>query len=235
MVSGRDREMIHLKKIALFNLTLLLCFNLHAHEFPEVVTHVKTDEKVVALTFDDGPNKIYTQQVLDVLKKHNTKATFYVVGTNAKSSPELIKQIMEQGHELGNHSMNHDKMKGISVEQITQDIQAVDQILKDYGYNKEITYRAPYALTSANLRTALRNLNKRMVLFTFSPFDWKKISAQQIYNNIMKELKPGLIILLHDGGGNRANTVKATDMLITTLHEKGYKFVTVSDLITYQK
>lgn len=227
--------MIHFKEIALLSLALLFCSQIKAEDTPHTIRHVNTTQKVLALTFDDGPNNIYTQQILDILKKHNAKATFYVIGNNAKARPDLMKRIMEEGHEVGNHSMNHDKMKGISVEQITQDIKGVDEIIRNYGYDKEITYRSPYAITSANLHTALKNLNKKLVLFTFSPMDWTKISSQQIYENVMKKIKPGLIILLHDGGGKtRANTVKATEMLITTLHQQGYRFVTISDLLTYE-
>lgn len=226
--------MISFKKIALLNVALLFCSQVNAQDSPQVIRHVNTTEKVVALTFDDGPHKYYTQQVLDILKKHNAKATFYVVGEMAKASPSLIKKIMDEGHDLGNHSMNHDKMKGISVEQITQDIQAVDEIIKNHGYQKEITFRAPYAITSPNLSTALTNLNKKMVLFTFTPLDWTKISAEEIYSNVMKKVKPGLIILLHDGGGKRRESVKATEMLITTLQQQGYKFVTITELLKYQ-
>lgn len=201
----------------------------------EPIRHVNTAEKVIALTFDDGPDQPYTAQILDVLKKHNVKATFYVLGGNAKANPELTKQIMREGHDLGSHSMYHDKMKNRSVEKITQDLQSVDTILRNLGYEKEITFRAPFGITSPNLKIALNNLNKRMVLFNFLPQDWTPISAQAIYNNVMKEVKPGLIVTLHDGGKRRENTVKATEMLINKLQSDGYRFVTVSELLTLKQ
>lgn len=200
----------------------------------EPIRHVNTSEKVVALTFDDGPDVPYTQQILDVLAKHQVKATFYVLGGNAKASPQLIKTIMKGGHDLGNHSMYHNKMKNRSVEKMVQDIKSVDDILRNLGYQREITFRAPFGITSPNLITALQQLNKRMVLFTFLPQDWTNISAQQIYNNVMKQMKPGLIITLHDGGKRRENTVKATEMLINSLKEQGYRFVTISELLKLQ-
>lgn len=196
----------------------------------EPIRHVKTTEKVVALTFDDGPGD-FTDQVLSVLNKHGVKATFYVLGGNAKAYPDKIKKIMKEGHDLGNHTMYHDKMKNKSVEKITHDIQSVDTILRNLGYQREITFRAPFGITSENLKIALQNLNKRMVLFTFLPQDWTKISAQTIHDNVMKEMKPGLIITLHDGGNRRQNTVIATDMLINTLQKQGYRFVTISELL----
>lgn len=197
----------------------------------ETIRHVKTSQKVVALTFDDGPSEPYTQQVLTVLNKNKVKGTFFVLGGNAKEYPSIVKEIMKDGHELGNHSMYHDKMKNRSVDKIYNDIKSVDIILKNLGYDKEIPFRAPFGITSDNLRVALEKLNKQQVLFTFLPQDWTNISAKQIHDNVMKELKPGLIITLHDGGKRRENTVKATQMLIDTLKQQGYRMVTVSELL----
>lgn len=195
------------------------------------IRHVNTTEKVVALTFDDGPDQPYTQQILDVLNKNGVKGTFFVLGGNAKAFPDLIKEMISQGHELGNHTMSHDKMRGKSVENMVNNIQSVDVILQNLGYKKDIPFRAPFGMTSDNLKVALKKLNKDHVLFNFLPQDWTNISSQQIYDNVMKQMRPGLIITLHDGGKRRDNTVKATQMLITTLKEQGYRFVTVSELL----
>ncbi|MGE3317876.1 MAG: polysaccharide deacetylase family protein [Candidatus Berkiella sp.] len=219
-----------LKAIALFSSLLFLSQGAIAAS--ETIRHVKTTQKVVALTFDDGPSEPYTQQILQVLNKNNVKGTFFVLGGNAKEYPNIVKQIMNEGHELGNHSMYHDKMKNRSVDKIYNDIKSVDTILRNLGYQKEITFRAPFGITSDNLKVALEKLNKRQVLFMFLPQDWTKISSQQIHDNVMKELRPGLIITLHDGGKRRDNTVKATQMLIDTLKQKGYRMVTVSELLS---
>ncbi len=223
-----------MKKIATLSLMLLFTSAAMAAATGEPIRHVKTTEKVIALTFDDGPDKPYTEQILGVLDKHNVKGTFFVLGGNAKANPDLIKKIMSDGHDLGNHTWAHSKMKGRTVEAMKQDIQSVDTVLRNLGYKGEITFRPPFGITSPNLKTALQELDKRMVVFTFLPQDWTKISAQQIYNNVMKEMKPGLIITLHDGGNRRENTVKATDMLITDLQKQGYRFVTVSELLKLQ-
>lgn len=216
-------------KYALFFLTL---FNL-SPVFSETIRQVNTVQKVVALTFDDGPGE-FTEQILSILNKYQIKATFYVLGTNAKQYPQLIKEMIEHDHDLGNHSMYHDKMKNRSVEKMIEDIQSVDNILKKLGYDRKITFRAPFGITSSNLQAALKQLNKRMVLFTFLPQDWTNISAQTIHDNVMKQIKPGLIITLHDGGKQRQNTVKATEMLIHTLNQQGYQFVTISALLKLQ-
>lgn len=227
--------MTPLKNITLISiLTLMTQSALAEKSTSETIRHVKTSEKVVALTFDDGPSEPYTQQILDVLNKNNVKGTFYILGGNAKEYPKIIKQIMNDGHELGSHSMNHTMMKNRSVDAIYNDLSSVDTILRNLGYQKEITFRAPFGITSDNLRTALAKLNKRQVLFTFLAQDWTKISAQQIHDNVMKQLKPGLIIVLHDGGKRRENTVKATQMLIDSLKQQGYRIVSISELLSLQ-
>lgn len=208
-----------------------LSFSLIAYTPGEPIRQIKTTEKVVALTFDDGPEPPYTAKILDVLDKNQVKATFFVLGGNAKAYPDLVQRIMKDGHEFGNHTMSHSKMKNKSVEVMMKDIQSVDDILKGYGYQKDIPFRAPHGITSDNLKIALQKLNKQHVLFNFLPQDWTPISSQQIYDNVMKQMKPGLIITLHDGGKRRDNTVEATDMLIKKLKEDGYRFVTVSELL----
>lgn len=220
-----------------FSIAAVILFFSHSvwAETGDPIRHVNTTEKVVALTFDDGPDQPYTQQILDVLNKNGVKGTFFVLGGNAKAYPDLIKEMISQGHELGNHTMSHDKMKGKSVDKMATDIQSVDIILQNLGYKKDIPFRAPFGITSDNLKAALKKLNKEHVLFNFLPQDWTNISAQQIYDNVMKQMRPGLIITLHDGGKRRDNTVKATQMLITNLKEQGYRFVTVSELLQLRK
>lgn len=220
-----------------FSIAAVILFFSHSvwAETGDPIRHVNTTEKVVALTFDDGPDQPYTQQILDVLNKNGVKGTFFVLGGNAKAYPDLIKEMISQGHELGNHTMSHDKMKNKSVDKMATDIQSVDIILQNLGYKKDIPFRAPFGITSHNLKAALKKLNKEHVLFNFLPQDWTNISAQQIYDNVMKQMRPGLIITLHDGGKRRDNTVKATQMLITNLKEQGYQFVTVSELLQLRK
>src|SRR5579872_4357311 len=118
--------------LSLFFASIFLATQLFAAT-GEPIRHVNTTEKVVALTFDDGPDKPYTEQILAVLKKHNVKGTFYVLGGNARAYPELIKAEMAQGHDIGSHSMYHDKMKHRSTAAIRKDLQSVDNILRNIG------------------------------------------------------------------------------------------------------
>lgn len=195
------------------------------------VRFVKTNKKVVALTFDDGPSVPYTEQILDILDKHQVKATFYVLGVNVKTYPYIINKIINKGHELGNHSMYHDYLKRKSVKQIENDIRQTDQLIRKQGYKGEITFRSPFGQVSNNIQQAVKNLNKTNVLFSYLSEDWEGPPAKTIHDRIMKRVRPGFIITLHDGGKRRQTTVQATEMLIQSLKDQGYEFVLIEDLL----
>lgn len=195
---------------------------------------VKTDQKIAALTFDDGPSKPYTEEILNILDRQNVKATFFVVGMNIKRYPEIIQKIMKKGHDIGNHSMYHDKLNKLAVEKIVKDISGVDKLLRAQGYDKEIFFRSPHGLLSKNIEQALAELHKRHVLFDFLPRDWENPAPQVIHDRVMARAKPGFIITLHDGWDHRENTVKATEMIIQSLKAKGYRFVTATELLEAQ-
>lgn len=221
---------VSLRHVFFILLSCFYCTQLFATDKP--VRFVKTHEKVVALTFDDGPSVPYTEQILAILDKYHVKATFYLLGVGIKSHPDIVKKTIQAGHELGNHSMYHHHLKKKSVSSIKQDISEVDNLIKKMGYEKPITFRSPYGQISNNIQTAVTDLHKKNVLFSYLPKDWEAPKAQVIYDRIMKRVQPGFIITLHDGGKRRQTTVEATEMLIQTLQKQGYRFVTVSELLT---
>ena len=138
---------------------------------------------------------------------------------------------MKEGHQIGNHSMYHDKLNKLPVEKIVKDVGGVDKLLRAQGYNQEIFFRSPYGLLSPNIEKALTVLNKRHLLFDFLPKDWENPSPQVIHDRVMARAKPGFIITLHDGWDHRENTVKATEMIIQSLKARGYRFVTATELV----
>lgn len=208
----------------------LLSWSVYAQQ-EKPIRFIKATEKVVALTFDDGPSTPYTEQILDILDKHKVKATFYLMGVNIKTYPYIVKNIIKKGHELGNHTMYHDHLKKKSVKQIENDIAQVDQLIRKQGYEGEITFRSPYGQVSDNIQKAVENLNKKNVLFSYLPRDWEGPPAKEIHERIMKRVRPGFIITLHDGGKHRQTTVEATEMLIESLKAQGYRFVVVQELL----
>lgn len=229
-ISRITRQIVSL---AFFSSIIMFTSTAIASDHSMEVRSVHTQNKIVALTFDDGPSPVYTPEILDILDKHQIKATFFVIGVVAKSHPQVLRETIKRGHEIGNHSMYHDKISHKSVEAIYADLSNVDKIIHAQGYTGPIFFRSPFGLTSDSLRTTLSKMHKTNFLFDFLSQDWDNIPADLIYNRIIEKARPGFIIVLHDGGNHRENTVKATDRIIATLKEKGYQFVTASELLEH--
>ena len=221
---------IYLKLLAGILVTLSLCATAYAN--PEVRS-VRTQEKVVALSFDDGPSEPYTSEILAVLDKHQVKATFFVMGIHAKTHLPILKKMVASGHEIGNHSMYHEKENKKSIAALIKQLPEVDKIIRQSGYTGEIMFRSPFGLTSDSLRAALTQLNKKNFLFDFLSQDWENPATQVIVERVVSHAKPGHIIVLHDGGKGRSHTVEATGEIIEKLKNKGYQFVTASELLKY--
>jgi peptidoglycan/xylan/chitin deacetylase (PgdA/CDA1 family) len=197
----------------------------------ELVNHVETKEKVVALTYDDGPNPPYTNQLLDLFEQNRIKATFFVIGKNIENHPETVQLILSKGHELGNHSYSHKRMVFKSPSFIRAEIEKTDVLLRQLGVKQEIHFRAPYGQKLLVLPYILAQLGKKNILWTVDPKDFEESNPEAIKNYILEKVKPGSIVLMHDGGGERSQTIAATEMVIKGLQKKGYTFKTVSELI----
>lgn len=188
-------------------------------------------ERVVALTFDDGPSAPWTPLLLEVLRKHDVQATFFLVGKRIQKHPELIPPLIAAGHQLANHSWSHRLMVGMSAATVRAEIEHVDLLLRSLGYSHEIIFRAPYGIKGLTLSYQLTALGKKHVLFDVYAWDWLGLMPHKIVNWVLRMTHPGSIILLHDGGGYRAHTVQAAERIIVQLKNQGYRFVTVSQLL----
>jgi peptidoglycan/xylan/chitin deacetylase (PgdA/CDA1 family) len=200
--------------------------------FGELVTNVNTTEKVVAFTYDDGPHPSNTNQLLDILDKFQAKATFFAIGKNIEKYPEIIQNILAQGHEVGNHSYSHLPMIFRKPSFINSEIEQTDRLLRQLGVNTDIHFRPPFGLKRLILSFILEQKHKKNILWNLDPKDCLATNPESIESYVITNIKPGAIILLHDGGGDRTPTVKATEFLLQNLQEKGYKFMTVSELLT---
>lgn len=202
-----------------------------------VITRVNTGEKVAALTFDDGPDPGITDKILKSLKKHNAQATFFVMGNKAEAHPKLLQQMVEDGHEVGNHSYSHKAFNNMSGEMIRHEIEHTNNIIHKITAQKPILFRPPGGYLSYELVKICDQEKVKIAYWSWETDskDWKGKSAKSIADHIIKHIVPGQIILLHDGGSNGLATAQAVDLLLTDLTKQGYRFVTMSKLMKLEK
>lgn len=185
-----------------------------------------TKEKVLALTFDDGPDPIDTPEILDILKAKNVRATFFVLGQAAQENPDLLKRLIKEGHEIGNHSFKHDYQQRRLVEEIKKTDQEVFVSTGVHTY----FYRPPGGFLSKSQLESVTKNGHIVALWSVDSKDWRNPGIKQIIENVTKNAFPGGIILLHDGGYQRTQTVKALGPMIDALKERGYRLITLSEL-----
>lgn len=210
---------------------------------PVLVTRTGSSDIKVALTFDDGPDPLYTPQILDVLRDHDVPATFFLIGMNANSNPDIVRRMVEEGHLVGNHTLTHPAIEKLPPVQVTLEVNGAQRIFEEIIGRRTLFFRSPYVvytnphdldmdhLMAMSQTTEMGYYN---VLSDADPIDWKMDQsaegiAQRAIDLVTK--KGGRIVLLHDAGGDRSNTVAALPLIITTLRAQGYEFVPVSSLI----
>jgi len=207
-----------------------------AHSTPRsapklVYNSVDTDHPVVAMTFDDGPHPELTPKLLDLLKSRNIRATFYVVGRNVQAYPEIAKRIVDEGHEIANHTWSHPSLTKIGAARVKSEMdQTTEAIRKATGVTPK-TMRPPYGATNAALNRRLNEEFKMpVIMWSVDPQDWRYRNAARVSSHILSNAKPGDIILAHD---IHASTIAAMPAVFDGLLKKGYQFLTVSELLEY--
>ena len=191
--------------------------------------------KRVALTFDDVPDRLFTLQVLDVLKSEGVKATFFVVGNRAKDNPDIIKRMLDDGHVLGNHSYSHANLNKVSDEEFHHEVLKTQEIVKDITDGYQMKYiRPPYGNIREKQIEWLVSQNIKVVNWNVDSLDWTQIDADEVEKNIMSQVKSGSIILQHGAGGvgeDLTGTVQALPRIVKRLREQGMEFVTLPQLL----
>lgn len=193
-----------------------------------VYSMIQTNQKVIALTFDDGPDPKFTEAILDILKHKQIKATFFVLGENASQNPTLLRRMITEGHEIGNHGYTHDYNQRKLTEEIKQTDQSVFVATGTHTY----FYRPPGGFVTKSQIDVINNQGYVVTLWSVDSRDWRKPGVKQIVSNVVQKVFPGAIVLLHDGGGFNSQTVLALDQVIDKLIAEGYRFVTLSELRT---
>jgi peptidoglycan-N-acetylglucosamine deacetylase len=189
-----------------------------------LVTNGPRDRKVVALTFDDGPSD-YTDDFLRVLREKDVPGTFFEVGQVMPGREDTMRQVLAQGSELGDHTMDHVEYPGYA------QIAGAAQRIEAYTHFKPCLFRPPGGAVNSGVVATAGGLGMRTLTWDVDPRDWSTPGTEAIYANIVGHTQPGSIILMHDGGGPRGETLAALPRIIDTLRARGYRFATVTELL----
>lgn len=196
-------------------------------------TSCNVDGSVVAMTFDDGPHPKLTPRLLDMLKERNIKATFFVIGKCVAEYPDIAKRIVDEGHEIANHSWSHPQLTKLSPAAFDTEISQTNDAIEKATGVRPVTMRPPYGAINAGLTKRLNEeYGLSVILWSVDPLDWKIRKSDHVSSHIIKNTAPGAIILAHD---IHASTVDAMPAALDTLQSKGYKFATVSELIALDR
>jgi peptidoglycan/xylan/chitin deacetylase (PgdA/CDA1 family) len=191
----------------------------------------------LALTYDDGPNDPHTLRLLEVLARHNVHATFFLIGRYVTKRPDIVRQIANAGHAIGNHTLSHPNLIFASTTQTITELRQCQQGLCDAVGEHSRLFRPPFGgRRPATLRVA-RSLGLEPIMWRVSGYDWKGRSAEYIERKVHARVRGGDVILLHDGGhrafgADRSQTVIATDRLIAQYNSQGYEFVTIPEMMS---
>lgn len=181
----------------------------------------------IALTFDDGPNPIYTRQILAILKKYNIKATFFVVGVNAQKYPDVIKEIYAQGHVIGNHTMTHPMLTKVPEQQLNYEIVNTSNIISSIIGIKPKCLRLPFGAANSHVRDEIRAAGMIPIGLGFNSFDFERPGTENIVNWTLSNIFARQVLLLHDGYDQRQQTVDALPQIIEGIKKKGLGFSTI--------
>jgi len=200
-----------------------------ARESAITFNSVHVNGPYIAMTFDDGPSAVLTPKLLDLLAAHHIKATFFVIGENVAEHPEIVARAAREGHEIANHSWSHPNFGKMSQESVRSQVQRTDDAIKSATGKRPTLLRPPYgSITEREKRWIHDEFGYDIILWDVDPLDWKRPGPAVVRNRILKETRPGSIVLSHD---IHPGTIEAMPSTFNELEAKGFKFVTVSELI----
>lgn len=196
-------------------------------------SQVNITEKVVAMTFDDGPHPTLTPKLLDILKERNIKCTFFVVGSNAKAYPNIIRRIIAEGHEIGNHTYTHASLTSRSDEQIRTELQKSEDAMVAAANYRPHLIRPPYGAINTRVKQLMfSEFGYSTIMWSVDPQDWRRPGVSVVTSRLVNGAHPGAIMLSHD---IHPPTIAAMPAMFDQLLAKGYQFVTVSQLLNMEK
>lgn len=196
-----------------------------------LIAHGNETLPEIALTFDDGPFPVYTEQILAVLAKYHIKATFFSLGQQVAAYPELTSKVYQAGCEVENHTWNHPSLPSLSVSAQTWQVTNTNTTIETTIKQAPIVVRPPYGAYNQPFLSMVHNMNMATVIWNVDSEDWKRPGVDAIVQRVLTTVKNGSIILMHDGGGDRSQTVAALPKIIEALQKRGYRFVTIRKML----
>ena len=197
----------------------------------KILYKIRTKEKLVALTVDDGPDPSFTPKLLDILKENNIHATFFVLGSQLEKYPDIGMRLLEEGNEIGNHTYSHPELPSIDASQIANEItQGTEAIQRVLG-TKTKFFRAPKGLINDDVLRIAKEQDQLVIKWSITLEHRDSPTPHDMATRVIDKITPGGIILMHDGRLDRTRSIEALPVLIKGLQEKGYKFVTLSELL----
>lgn len=201
--------------------------------FGEIIARVETERPVVALTFDDGPTAGFTPEVLAILRERGVKATFFLTGKETEENLPQARMIVGEGHQIGNHSYTHSNMMLMGPARIGQEIERTDAAIRAAGYEGEIMFRPPYGKKLLTLPWYLSRHERKTIMWDVEPESFPDVAADTaaFAKHVIEQTKSGSIIIMHVMYGSRAISRQALPSIIDGLRQRGFEFVTVSQLL----
>ncbi len=184
----------------------------------------------MALTFDDGPNSTYTPQMLEIFGRHGARCTFFVLGGNISGHKQLVQRMELEGHEIGIHTWRHPNLTQLSTDAIHADLARCQAALDPLLQRPVRWVRPPYGAINSRVRGAINDAGYRVTMWSIDPLDWQRPGSSVVADRILRNARDGAVVVLHDGGGNRAGTVAAMRTVVPALIERGFELVTMSEL-----
>lgn len=205
-----------------------------APRYGDVIDSVPVSEPLVALTFDDGPRRPETARILDILAAQGVRATFFVVGENVRRHPDLARRIVREGHAIGNHSMTHADLTRLGPRELHREIVESERVIEAATGVRPVLLRPPYGAIPSGLTGPgglAARLRRLVVMWSLEVRDWRASAPLEVAVPTLRRMRPGAVVLLHDGGGHRGATVTATRWMVARLSREGYRLVTLPELL----
>lgn len=228
-MKGKSRGLF---SVVVLTMTLIAgAYHMVASLDSTAIRYVPTTHKVVALTIDDGPHPETTPKILRILKEKQVKVTFFVLGRNAAAHNELVKQAAEEGHEIGSHAYSHTFLSSMNPADYEAEMDQANQLISQLTQVPAV-FRPPGGAWNDAIARAAQERGQTTILWSVDAGDWRRPSAGQVIKTVLDNARPGSIVLLHDGQPGLP-TAEAIGVIVDKLREKGYQFVTVSELLQY--